>query len=98
MPFQKGQSGNPGGRPKEIAEVKELARQYTAEAIERLLFWMRSRDPRASVAAAQALLDRAYGKAPQQIAVDATLREARMDSEPMSTEEWDRQYGARASN
>ena len=31
-PFQKGQSGNPGGRPKVAAEVKELARVHTAEA------------------------------------------------------------------
>jgi hypothetical protein len=31
-PFQKGRSGNLGGRPKVAAEVKELARVHTAEA------------------------------------------------------------------
>lgn len=36
MPFKKGQSGNPGGRPRETREVRELARSYTAEAIKRL--------------------------------------------------------------
>ena len=36
-PFKKGQSGNPGGRPKVVAEVKELARAHTAEAIQTLV-------------------------------------------------------------
>jgi hypothetical protein len=39
-----------------------LARKHTAEAIERLVHWMRSDDSRASVAATQALLDRGYGR------------------------------------
>ena len=62
MPFEKGKSGNPGGRPKENKEVKELARKYTKEAISRLVFWMRSNEPRISLQASQALLDRGYGK------------------------------------
>ena len=32
--FLPGQSGNPGGRPKDEHRVSELARSYTAEAIE----------------------------------------------------------------
>ena len=63
--YKKGQSGNPGGRPKENTELKELARTYTTEAVERLAFWMRSEEPRASVAAAEKLLERGYGKAAQ---------------------------------
>jgi len=62
--FQKGQSGNPGGRPKSIKEVKEAAREHTLLAIERLAHWARSDEPAASVAASNALLDRGWGKAP----------------------------------
>jgi len=61
--FRPGHSGNPGGRPRTIGEVRDAAREHTVEAIERLAHWMRSNDPRASVAAANALLDRGWGKA-----------------------------------
>jgi hypothetical protein len=70
MPFKPGQSGNPGGRPKEAAEVRELARRHGPDAIEKLAEWMRSKDPRASVAAATAILDRGYGKPPQSVDLD----------------------------
>ena len=68
-PFKKGQSGNPGGRPKVIAEVKELARAHTAAAIETLVAIMTNTKsaPAARVSAANALLDRGYGKPPQHI-------------------------------
>lgn len=66
-PFQPGQSGNPGGRPKENAEVKELARAHTKRAVERLAFWMESDNAKASVSASQALLDRGWGKPAQAI-------------------------------
>lgn len=67
MPFKKGQSGNPGGRPKEVNEVKDLARKHTKEAIDRLAFWMRSDNPKASVSASGQLIERGWGKAPQEI-------------------------------
>lgn len=67
MAFEKGQSGNPGGRPKENAEVKALARTHGPRAIERLAEIMNSADERAAAAASNALLDRGYGKPAQAI-------------------------------
>ena len=69
MPFEKGQSDNPGGRPKVVAEVKELAREHTGKAIETLVSIMTNPKtaPAARVSAANALLDRGYGKPPQHI-------------------------------
>lgn len=68
--FEKGKSGNPSGRPKEDPELKSLARTYTTEAIERIVFWMRSDNAKASVSACGLLLDRGYGKATQPLSGD----------------------------
>lgn len=72
--FNKGKSGNPGGRPKEVGEVKELARQHTVEAIETLVDIMKHGDRDASrVSAAEAILDRGWGKPSQAIEHDGNL-------------------------
>ena len=72
--FEKGQSGNPGGRPKVVGEVQELARQHTTQAIQTLVGICTNKEapPAARVAAANAILDRGYGKPSQHISGDAT--------------------------
>src|SRR6476469_9121262 len=90
-PFKKDQSGNPGGRPKVVAEVKELARAHTAEAIQTLVSIMTNPNsaPAARVSAANALLDRGYGKPPQHITGDGGPSYVVRLPEPCKTaEEW----------
>lgn len=57
-------SPNPGGRPAAVHRLQDLAREHTAEAVEKIRAIMN--DPKASLlmqlAAARELLDRAYGK------------------------------------
>lgn len=71
MPFQPGQSGNPGGRPKEAAEVKALARSHSKAAIEKLVALMGSADERTAIAACNSILDRGLGKPAQVVIGDA---------------------------
>jgi hypothetical protein len=82
--FKKGQSGNPGGKPKQIVEVAAAARERTVEAIETLTAIMRDAKATASarVSAAVAILERGWGKAPQTV----TLRRD-VDFRSLSTDE-----------
>lgn len=71
MPFKKGQSGNPGGGRVQSRSVTLLAREYTDDAMETLIAIMEDPDaPKSSrVSAAQTVLDRGWGKAPQTVNV-----------------------------
>lgn len=61
--FSKGYTGNAGGRPRDEHKVAELARSYTTEAIDTLVDLMRhGKDDRVRGTAAQALLERGWGK------------------------------------
>ncbi len=81
MTWKKGMpSPNPGGRPKEVADVRKLARSRTKKAVRVLSEIMESADTPANVRvlAAQALLDRGYGR-PTQHSEQARFDTAAMD-------------------
>jgi len=65
--FQPGQSGNPGGRPKALKDIEEAARAHTEDAIATLAAICKnpSAPDAARVAAANALLDRGWGRPKQ---------------------------------
>ena len=86
MPWRLGQSGNPGGRPRAVGEVRDLAREQTGTAIETLAsICQNGRSESARVAAAVALLDRGWGRAVA--STDLTLNTVIKPVELMSDEE-----------
>src|SRR5271154_2422298 len=67
MGWRKGQSGNPGGRPKARIDLQALARQRTPEAIATLVRIMRNtKNLMAAKGAAEILLAYGYGR-PQNV-------------------------------
>ena len=86
MPWRPGQSGNPGGRPRAVGEVGDLARTQTGTAIETLAsICQNGRSESARVAAAVALLDRGWGRAVA--STDVTLNTVIKPVEMMTDEE-----------
>jgi hypothetical protein len=60
-PWKKGQSGNPGGKPKltdEQRQASEKLRKYTPEVVDRLLQLCKSKDERVAHAACKTWLER----------------------------------------
>jgi hypothetical protein len=69
----KGQSGNPGGRPKADYRIKELAKEKTPLALNTLAYVCEhGENEGARVAAAEALLNRGWGKPTQTIEANVT--------------------------
>ena len=71
--WKPGQSGNPGGRPQALKDVRDLARAHTPKAIERLAAMLDHEDGRVVVAAATSLLDRAWGRPEQSVVADVSV-------------------------
>ena len=89
--FPPGASGNPGGRPAALSEVRELARKHTAAAIAKLVkIAERGKSEMACIAAATALLDRGWGRPTQPIAGDDEMP-------PISVEAIEREREERAA-
>jgi hypothetical protein len=63
--FQPGASGNPGGRPKADPKLRNAAREYTEMALSVLVEALQDEDKRIAIKAAEVILDRGWGKAPQ---------------------------------
>ena len=70
--FKKGQSGNPKGRPK-LPDISEALAKILADekdgrtALEQTLLALRAKAVRGDIRAAEALLDRAFGKPKQSV-------------------------------
>ena len=62
MAWQKGQSGNPGGRKRTNPEVREMAEAACPDAIKRVISFLEDSDPKIAMMAANILLDRGLGK------------------------------------
>ena len=75
MAFVKGQSGNPSGRPGVPAEIREKLRAAAPQAIDLLINICtdEKKPDKVRMECAQYLLDRAYGKAPQSMSIDASV-------------------------
>lgn len=79
--FVPGVTGNPGGRPKGIAQ---LAREHKDKALSVLCAGMDDEDARVRIAAAREILDRGYGK-PVAMTADVTDRLDDFDDDALIT-------------
>ena len=64
-PFKPGQSGNPGGRPRVAAAVRDLLKRNSVAAAQCVIGLMASEDSRVALSAAREVLDRVLGKPSQ---------------------------------
>lgn len=99
MPFGKGNNKNPKGRPKLSADykhVKDLARQFTIEAVQTLVEIMRNGKVKSQirVKAAETLLARGWGTPHQEVHVSGEIRKyvVRLPEKVKDADEWQTKY------
>lgn len=63
-PFPPGQSGNPGGRPKLPADLREAYRAVHPRAVARLTELIESKDPAVALRACVVVIERVEGRVP----------------------------------
>ena len=85
--FQKGDKGNPKGRPKVAVEIKEACRALTPQAVAKLKELMKCGNPSVELSATQAVLDRAYGKPVATVNQNVQIRELAQQFAPFLTPE-----------
>ena len=74
MPWAKGQSGNPGGRPKGTAEIAELCRELLPAGVKRLAEIIEKSDNETAVIRAlEVAFERGLGKPIQPIDTNASI-------------------------
>lgn len=72
MPWKKGQSGNPKGKPRVVKDITILARQHAQECVDALLEIVsgaKGDEGSARVAAAKVLLAYGFGQPPESLTV-----------------------------
>jgi hypothetical protein len=85
--YERGQSGNPGGRPKAAAVMTAEARRYCIKAIHALVLTMRTETGAPRIAAANALLDRGFGRPAQNVDLTLSKKISEMTLEELSAVE-----------
>lgn len=92
-PFQKGVSGNPGGKPKLPEDIVALARSASPAILQRLIDFAtgkRDCEPQVQIRAAEAVLNRAWGTPRQSVDVTAegVTFVMRLPSVSSNADEW----------
>jgi hypothetical protein len=85
-----GGSANPGGRPKIVGDVRDLARAHTAEAIATLVEIMRDQNAPAAArgAAANVILDRGWGRPSASVAISDDRARAELEHQVRIAQEF----------